>query len=316
MAEAKSSDRLMRDAFIDTVLEAARADRDFYFLSADFGAAALDAFRRDLPEQFIHTGICEQNMVDLGAGLAIAGKKVMLYAMAPFLTARCYEQIKAVLVSMRLPVTLVAVGVGLGYDHATMTHFTPEDVAAMRALNGMEVLSPCDAEGAEALARDLIGRPRLSYVRLERQGMAPVYNGGFAAARDDGLAVLAEGKDVAIIACGYLTHKALKAREDLAKAGISAAVIDLFRIKPLNATELVARLARFRAIVTVEEQLLDGGFGGAVLEAMADAGLSRPVRRLGLRDGFEVVNGDRDHLHHLYGIDTPYIVAAAAAVAG
>ncbi|CAK0768784.1 1-deoxy-D-xylulose-5-phosphate synthase [uncultured Gammaproteobacteria bacterium] len=315
MTEIKSTERLMRDAFIDTVFQAAKADRDLYFLSADFGAAALDAFRRDLPEQFIHTGICEQNMVDLGAGLAIAGKRVMLYAMAPFITARCYEQIKAVLVSMRLPVTLIAVGVGLGYDHATMTHFTPEDVAAMRALNGMEVLSPCDAEAAEALARDLIARPRLSYVRLERQGMAPAYNGTFAALKVDGLATLAEGKDVVIVACGYLTHKALKAREQLATAGISAAVIDLFRIKPLNGAELVRRLAMYPAVVTVEEQLLDGGFGGAVLEAMADAGLSRPVRRLGLRDGFEVVNGSRDHLHHLYGIDTPYIVAAAAGLA-
>lgn len=303
--------KLMRDAFIDEVIAAARRDPNLYFLSADFGAAALDSFRRDLPDQFLHTGICEQNMIDVAAGLALAGKTVFVYAMAPFITARCYEQTKSVLASMNLPVTLVAVGVGLGYDHATLTHFTPEDVACMRALNRIEIWSPADAEAAAALGRDAAARPAFRYVRLERQGMAEFYQGRFEEARARGLIEIKTGSDVAIVSCGYLSHKALAAAEALAAEGVSAGVIDVFRLKPNPAEALIDILGRYRAVVTVEEQMLEGGFGSLVLEAMADGGRALPLRRLGIRDGFEVVNGDRDHLHRLYGIDTPHIIAAA-----
>lgn len=307
--------KLMRDAFIDVIYEAAQRDRDILFLSADFGAAALDAFREKLPAQFIHAGIAEQNMVDVGAGLALSGKKVFLYAMAPFLTARCYEQIKAVVASMNLPITFVAVGVGLGYDHATLTHFTPEDIASMKALNRIEVLSPCDAESAAELARQAASEPRFRYVRLERLPQPPLYNGRFSAARNDGFALLAEGQDVCIVACGYLTHKALRARETLRERGVRAAVVDLFRIKPMNASGLASILGKHSSVLTVEEQMLEGGFGSAVAEVLVDANMRLPMKRLGIRDGFKVVNGDRDYLHRLYNIDTPDIVAAAVELA-
>ena len=122
---ASPKPKLMRDAVIDEIYAAAQKDKDILFISADLGAAALDEFREKLPGQFIHAGISEQNMVDLASGLALSGKTVFLYAMAPFITARCYEQVKCVIASMDLPVTLIAVGVGLGYDHATLTHFAP-----------------------------------------------------------------------------------------------------------------------------------------------------------------------------------------------
>jgi transketolase len=307
--------RLMRDSFIDAVTDEAKKRRDIFFLSADFGAAALDRLRRDLPQQFIHTGICEQNMIDIAAGLALAGKTVFAYAMAPFITARCYEQTKAVLAAMNLPVTLVGVGAGLGYDHATLTHFTPEDIACMRALNHLEVVSPGDAEAAAALAGACCASPRFRYVRLERQAMPALYRGRFATVLPQGFAELAGGRDVAIGACGYLVHKALRAREALQARRVEAGVIDLFRLKPVDAAALVRTLQKYEAIVTVEEQLLEGGFGSLVLEVLADAGIGKRVRRLGLRDGFAVVNGHRDHLHALYGIDTPDIAAAALSLA-
>jgi transketolase len=304
---------LMRDAFIDYIYDAAKANSNLMFLSADFGAKALDRFREDLPQQFIHTGIAEQNMVDLGAGLAIAGKQVMLYAMAPFLTARCYEQIKAVLCAMNLPIALVGVGAGLGYDHATLTHFTPEDIASTKALNHMEVWSMADSPTALALAKLVSEQPALRYIRLERQPMPDIYG---EVSREDllrGFGHLRQGKDVCIVSCGYLTHKALKVQETLTAEGLSVGVLDLYRIKPL-AAEAVDVLAQYGAIVTVEEQLLEGGFGSGVLEGMADAGKYRPIRRLGMKNGFDVSNGDRDQLHAKYGIDIPDIVAAVRAM--
>ncbi len=300
---------LMRDAFIDYIYDAAKANSNLMFLSADFGAKALDRFREDLPSQFIHTGIAEQNMVDLGAGLAIAGKQVMLYAMAPFLTARCYEQIKAVLCAMNLPIALVGVGAGLGYDHATLTHFTPEDIASTKALNHMEVWSMADSPSALALAQLVSEQPALRYIRLERQPMPDIYG---PVSREDllrGYGHLRQGTDVCIVSCGYLTHKALKVQEQLTAEGLSVGVVDLYRIKPL-AAGVVDVLAGYKAVVTEEEQLLEGGFGSGVLEGMADAGKFRPIRRLGLKNGFDVSNGDRDELHAKYGIDTPDIIAA------
>ena len=125
-----------------------------------------------------------------------------------------------------------------------------------------------------------------------------------------------EGVDVVIVGCGYLVHKALLAQESLEKLKVSAGVIDLFRIKKINSAGLTNILSSYPALVTIEEQILDGGFGCAVLETLCDQNISKPLKRLGIRDGFDVVNGNRDHLHDLYGIDTPHIVEAALSIVG
>lgn len=314
--DAAVKPKLMRDVVIETICAAARKDKDILFISADLGAVALDDLRRDLPNQFIHAGIAEQHMVDLASGLALSGKKVFCYAMAPFITARCYEQIKCVISSMNLPVTLIAVGVGLGYDHATLTHFTPEDIACMRALNGIEVLTPADEVVAAEIAMRAIHAPAFRYLRLDRQVFPRLYSDNAGAVLDAGFGVVRPGKDVAIVACGALVHKALAAAETLKGQGVNAGVIDLVRVKPIDGAGLARALKGFKSILTVEEQLLDGGMGAAVMEAIVDATgkLDWPVKRLGMRDKFEVVNGDRDHLHGLYGIDTADIVKAAVAI--
>jgi transketolase len=315
--DAAVKPRLMRDVVIETICAAARKDKDVLFISADLGAVALDDLRRDLPNQFIHAGIAEQHMVDLAAGLALSGKKVFCYAMAPFITARCYEQIKCVVSSMNLPVTLIAVGVGLGYDHATLTHFTPEDIACMRALNGIEVLTPADEVVAAEIATRCVAQPAFRYLRLDRQVFPFLYRDTAAQVLDAGFGEVRKGEDVAIVACGALVHKALAAAEQLAGQGVNAGVIDLIRVKPLDGAGLAKALKGYGSILTVEEQLLEGGMGSALMEAIVDATgkLDWPVKRLGMRDKFQVVNGDRDHLHGLYGIDTGDIVTAAKALA-
>jgi len=313
---SKQKPMLMRDAVINTIYSAAKKDRNIIFISADLGAASLDSFRRELPDQFIHAGISEQNMVDLASGLALAGKKVFLYAMAPFITARCYEQVKCVIASMNLPITLIGVGVGLGYDHATLTHFTPEDVACMRAINGIEVLSPSDELSAISMAKEALNNPAFRYIRLERQVQEILYQDGFSEVLDKGFVHLVEGSDLAIVACGYMVHKALRAQMELTTKGISAGVIDLFRLKRVNSIGLTEVLAHYTNIITVEEQILDGGFGSVVIESLNDQNVLKPTKRLGIKDGFEVLNGDRDVLHNLYEIDTQHIVGAGLELTG
>lgn len=301
--------KLMRDAFIGKIYEKAQRDRDVIFISADFGAAALDDFRDKLPKQFIHAGISEQNMVDVGAGLALSGKKVFLYAMAPFITTRCYEQTKAVVSSMNLPITFIAVGVGLGYDHATLTHFTPEDIAIMKALNGIEILSPADSHAAEKIADYSVENPKFRYVRLERKALPNIYDDNFLNYLEDGFHEITEGKDVCVISSGYLLHKAMNAYEQLQKENIEIGVIDLFKIKPVNTRRLANYIKKYKKIITFEEQLLNGGFGSAVGEILIDEGLMLPLKRIGIQDGFEIVNGNRDYLHKLYNIDTPDLIS-------
>jgi transketolase len=305
------SHKLHRDAFLEVLFERAQKDSDIMLLSADFGAQALDRFRAELPDQFLHMGISEQNMVDVGAGLALMGKKVFLYAMAPFITTRCYEQVKAVVSSMKLPITLISVGVGLGYDHATLTHFTPEDIAIMRALNGIEVLSASDGPSAATIAHLCCDQPAFRYLRFERSLQPMLYPEGFASCWEQGFNVLAPAKDLWLAACGHMTHQALKAQAMLAEKGIEAGVIDIFRIKPLDGAELSKALGPCRRVLTLEEQLLQGGFGSAVAEALLDTGEAVTLRRIGIQDGFDVVNGNRAHLHTLYGIDLASIVQQA-----
>jgi len=305
-----SKSRLMRDAFIDEIYKSAINDQDIIFISADFGAAALDDFRENLPDQFIHAGISEQNMVDVAVGLALTGKKVFLYAMAPFITTRCYEQTKAVISSMRLPITLIAVGVGLGYDHATLTHFTTEDIAIMRALNGIRLLTPVDSDSAAYIAKECINNPKFTYVRLERNPQPDLYGNELESHFDEGYVCLNQGNDIAIISSGCMTHKAIEVRNILLKNEIDIGVIDVFRIKPLNQSSLPNLLSGYKAILTLEEQMLDGGFGGAILELLADEGICIPVKRVGIKDNFEVVNGNREYLNKLYSIDVESTVGA------
>lgn len=306
--------RLQRDLFIETVFDAAKTDPNVYFVSADLGAVALDRWRAELPGQFLHAGISEQNMTDMSAGLSFAGKKVFTYAMACFATTRCYEQIKCALALHGLPATLIGVGVGLGYDDAGPTHYTTEDMAAMRCIAGLELWTPGDAESTACLAQRCLTQPALRYVRLERPALPDLYHGRFERVMDQGAAVIREGRDVALVSCGYMLHKSLEAADRLRAEGIEAGVIDLFRLKPLDAPRLSALLAPYHSVVTVEEHFLPGGFGAAVLEALSDAGVQKRVTRLGLPERYFFENGTRANLLKLSGLDVPSLVARVRAL--
>lgn len=204
---------------------------------------------------------------------------------------------------MNLPVTFVSVGCGLGYDHATFTHFTPEDVAIARALNHMEVWTVSDAALAAALSVYVTRNPKLRYIRLERNYMPDLesHQSSENIIKDGFREFSGNGNDVAIVTSGYLTHKALALQSEAPESNIS--VFDLIRIKPLS-SKLLNRLSGFKKIVTVEEQLLEGGIGSGVLEALVDSNLLGNIqfKRMGLKDGFDVFNGDRDFLLDAYGL--------------
>lgn len=294
---------LPRDTFIDEVFARAKTDRNIVFISADLGAKALDRFRAELPGQFFHAGICEQNMIDVAAGLAQNGKIVFVYAMGPFVTLRCLEQIKVSLASMHLPCCIIGNGAGYSYDDAGPTHYATEDIGCMRSIAGCEVLTVGDTHSARLTASMACQSPALRYVRLDRAFLPDVYGANDHSFWDDGISIIAAGEGLLLVSNGYMLQRCLEVRRLVAQAGVPAAVADLFRVSPI-AVEVLRRIsAPYEAVVVIEEHFLSAGCGGAVAEAMADGMILKPLLRIAIPDEYRFDNGGRSHLLQLVGLD-------------
>ncbi|MDJ0763087.1 MAG: transketolase C-terminal domain-containing protein [Myxococcota bacterium] len=304
------TNKTQRDAFWDGIYELALDDKDIYVVSADMGAPALDKFRKDLTNQYIDVGIAEQQAVGVAVGMALEGKKVYAYAIAPFITLRCYEHIRVSMASMNVPVTLVGVGAGFSYDDSGPTHHMVEDFNTLRALPHMTVHSVTDAPMASALASITRHMTGPDYVRLDRKPLPDIYkpDDDFTA----GLKVLVPSETIAIVATGNMVHTALEASDVLRNKGIQAGVIDVYRL-PIEPAGLLEALSGVACVITLEEHALPGGFGSAVCEVLADAGRQARIKRMGcdFSEGYCYAYGGRAHLQKLMGIDTEAVVAAA-----
>jgi len=291
----------MRDAFFDKLYEIAQKDRDVILVSADMAAPALDKFRSDLGKQFVNVGIAEQNLVTVASGLALSGKKVFMYAIMPFVTLRCYEQIKVELSLMRLPVTAVGVGSGLSYDDSGPTHHCCEDIAIMRALPNMIILNSSDSVMAAKFAEMSYRLSEPSYVRLDREVLPVIYSqdSDFR----DGLISLKAGKDLCIISTGNMVHSAFEVSNKLKEHSINAGIIDLYRLKPVNEKLLLESIKEAKRMVTLEENLINGGMGSLVAEVLADNGRTVPMKRFAIPDKYYYAYGGRKNLQSLCGLD-------------
>ena len=291
--------QFQRDILIDKIYEMALKDKDIFFISADFGAPALDRFRKDLPEQFLHSGISEQNMIDVAAGLALSRKKVYVYAMGPFITLRCVEQLKCSLAQMNLPVTVISVGLGLGYADAGPTHYITEDLACLRSIVNFEVYTPSDLSTVVELTELTKIKPALRVLRLDRNAVEDLY--GQNVSVDTGFAELKKGDRVGIFSCGYILQRILKNWDNVSN-GMDVGLVDVFRNKPLNLESLKPIFEKYEKIITVEEQCLSGGFGSSILEAISDLDMVNSVKRLGLEERYYFENGGREYLLDTFGL--------------
>lgn len=296
----------MRDAFLNELYNIAQKDRQVMLLSNDFGAPSLDKFREDLAGQFIHIGIAEQNMVNVATGLALAGKIVYMYSIAPFFPLRCYEQIRVHLSFKGLQITGVVVGAGYAYDLSGPSHQALEDIAVMNALPGMTILNASDSIMAGAFARITYKNPGLKYVRFDRETFPSIYEqkSDFAA----GLTILKKGRDLTIVATGIMVHQAFKVADELAKHSIDAGIIDLYRIKPLNEELLMNTITKSRRIVTIEESFINSGIGSILSSLVTDRGKDLKLKRIGIPNQYFSQGGGRKELHRLCGLDVESIV--------
>ena len=295
--------RGMRDAFFDSLYDIARKDKDVILITSDTGAICLDKFKKRLKNQYINIGIAEQNMVSVAAGMAMSGKNVYIYAIVPFATMRCYEQIRVDLCCMNLPVKIV--GIGAGFDYSTLgpTHHGTEDIALMRGLPGMAIYSSSDTLMADCIAKLSYRRKGPMYIRLDRTGHPLVYKDKKNIDMYEGFSLVKKGSDIYIIATGRMVYNALKIAKKLSGYSIHAGVIDLFRVKPFNAEGIWPVIKGAGRLMTLEEHFITGGIGSIVSEMLVAKKNAPLFKPFGIPDNFCREYGTREYLHCLNKID-------------
>lgn len=298
-----------RDAFFEELYLLAVADNNVILIHGDQGAETFKKFRQTIPGQIINGGIAEQNLIGVAAGLALGGKKVFVHAIAPFITLRCYEQIKNDLGLMGLPVTLVGIGAGYSYGDAGPTHHAVQDLSILRAIPGMTILNASDTVSLSRFVQMAYQNAKGPvYVRFDKTAPNPIYTG-----KEDfsnGMAKLRSGKDVIIISTGLMVDRALAVADKLSSLGIDTGVVDVYRIKPLNSALLAEILSDCKKVVTLEEHSPVGGLGSLISEFLCDSGLSfTSLKRIALEDKDCFTYGTRDYVHALMGLDKNTLVA-------
>ncbi len=298
-----------REAFGETLVELAREGVDVVAVEADLSKSTTTSKLEDaFPERFFNVGIAEQNMVDVAAGLAVSGKVAFTGSFAVFATGRAYDQVRNTVCYSSLNVKLAPTHSGITVGPDGGSHQMIEDIALMRVLPGMTVLVPADYHAAKAALRVAAQTPGPFYVRLGRAGVPEVYPEGFVL--EVGRAyVLRQGSDVTLAACGIEVGEALSAAELLAAEGVSAEVIDVATVKPIDVDTLVASVAKTGRIVTCEEHSVLCGMGSAVSEVLSEV-CPVPTRRVGIDDRFGT-SGEPAELMEHFGLTASHIAAAA-----
>ena len=301
--------RATREAFGETLVELAQAGLDVVAVDADLaGSTTTKKLGAYDPARLVDVGIAESDMIGVAAGLSLTGRIPFTGSFAVFGTGRCYDQIRNTVCYGKLNVKVCPTHAGLSVGPDGGSHQMLEDIALMNALPNMRVLVPADYESARAAIRLSAAIEGPVYVRMGRAKVPQVYEPGFEMVLG-GSRVLREGTDVTIIACGIEVDQALKAAEKLAEQGVSAEVIDAYRVKPLDEKTVLASAATTGRVVTREEHSVNGGLGSIVASVLARNNPC-PMRMIGTQDVFGT-SGELAELLVKYGCDDNAIVAAA-----
>ena len=301
-----------RAVMCEVLKEAAAKDPDVVVLCSDSrGSASLTSFADTYPEQFVEVGIAEQNLVSIAAGLAACGKKPFAASPASFISTRSYEQCKVDCAYSNTNVKLVGISGGVSYGALGMTHHSAQDIAAMSAIPGMRVYLPSDRHQTRKLFEALLQDDHTAYIRLGRNPVEDVYEEGNVPFEMDRATVVAEGTDVLLVACGEMVKPAADAAALLKEQGISAGVLDMYCVKPLDREGLLKAAAGKKLVVTVEEHAPFGGLGSMVAQVIS-ANDPKKVINLALPDT-PVITGTSPQVFKHYGLDAEGIAATVRA---
>jgi len=302
--------KTMRDIFIDGVYEKMKKNKQIFFLSADFGAPALDKLRKDFKDRFINVGIAEQNLINIAAGLALENYIVYAFAIAPFMTMRTYEQIRQNLsISSQINpvnVNLIGVGTGLSYDLSGPSHHCLEDISIMRLLPNFIVFSPSDGKLVDEFVDYSIRIKKPKYLRFDSKPLPLLYDEIQDLNLENGFYELKKGKKICLVSTGYMTHTALRVAKKINDIGI----VDVFILKPLNEKLLFKTLAKYDYVITLEEGFINnGGLDSLISKILHDNQSNvKLINRLGINDKHIFDLGERDYLHKLNNCDKESII--------
>ena len=299
-----------RDAYGKALVELGGINDKIVVLDADLAAATKTGmFKKAYPDRFFDSGIAESNMMGVAAGLATTGYTVFASTFAMFAAGRAYEQVRNSIAYPHLNVKIGATHAGISVGEDGASHQCCEDIALMRVIPGMVIINPADDIEARAAVFAAAEYEGPVYMRFGRLAVPRIFDESYKF--ELGKAVtLREGSDVTIIATGLMVNEAIEAAKALADEGISAEVINIHTIKPLDKEAVIRSAAKTGAVVTAEEHSIIGGLGGAVAEAICESGKPVPVVRLGVNDVFGR-SGPAVELLHIYGLDAQNIVAKA-----
>ncbi|HIP13112.1 MAG TPA: transketolase [Arcobacter sp.] len=294
--------KAMRDVFLQSLYEKMETNKKIFFVTADFGSPILDKIREDYPNRFINVGIAEQNLVNVATGLALEGFIVYAYAIAPFITMRCYEQIRvnvSVLSHVRpMNINLIGVGAGVSYAMSGPTHHCLEDLSIMKTLPNMEVFSPSDYMTAEAYVERTLAIKKPKYIRFDAKPMIALEDE--IQDFDNGFRVLQNGKKLAIISTGYMSQKAMEIVKDF-----DITLIDLYFLNNYDKSKLKNALKDIDNIITIEEAFKScGGLDAEINFNFKD----KKIINLGFEKKYTFEIGSREFVHEENGIGVDDII--------
>lgn len=292
----------MRSTFIQTISRLAREDPKVMLVIGDTGFSVMEPFEAEFGPRFVNAGIAEQSFVSFAAGLAAAGMKPFAYNVVSFMTLRSAEQIMLDVCYQENPVILVGVGGGFAYGTAGPTHHALQDIAMMRSFPNLDVYCPADPAEMEAVMLTAYRRQRPAYIRIGRSVDAPIHQGPVAEPVERAIP-LAQGADLAILACGTILREAVRTKALLEERGCSVTLYSVPRVQPLDGEAVLACAAGHRAVFTMEEHGITGGLGSAVAELLMERGQYPAVfHRYGVPDSFAMLTGSRDYQLDYFGL--------------
>ena len=299
-----------KQVICQVLMEKAKTDKDIVVLCSDSrGSASMTPFADGFPERFVEVGIAEQNLVSISAGLAKCGKKAYAVSPACFLSTRSYEQAKVDVAYSNTNVKLIGISGGISYGALGMSHHSAQDIAAMSAVPNMRVYIPSDRNQTKCLTEALLKDEKPAYIRVGRNAVEDVYEEGNCPFEMDKATVVKEGKDVLIVACGEMVKPAMDAAKILKKEGISAAVLDMYCVKPFDKDTLIRMASGVKAVITAEEHAPFGGLGSMVSQPVG-CECPKTVVNLSLHDAPLITGTSKEVFDH-YGLNAEGIAKKA-----
>lgn len=299
-----------RQVICETLLDQARQDRDIVLLASDSrGSASMAPFVKELPDQFVETGIAEQNIVGIAAGLVASGKKPWVTSPACFLSMRAIEQVKVDVAYSGTDVKLIGISGGVSYGALGMSHHSLQDIAVTRAIPGLTIILPADRHETKKMTEALAAHKGGVYVRIGRNPVQDCYESDDYPFEIGKAVTLREGTDITLIAAGETVRVALDTSDALSKEGISCRVINMHTIKPLDTEAIIKAAQETGRIITVEEHSIFGGLGAAVAEVVVQ-NCAVPMKIIGIPDEPAITGNTAEVFNH-YGIHADAIRSIA-----